>query len=89
MTELAVVTYDDPQERADELVPIGWCNPCVGEAKGAEALGAEPLEIHAGVTMMAIFQQLEGPDGSKKWVVITAPACMMHIDAKRSSPLVT
>jgi hypothetical protein len=83
-----VVSYPGQQDRADELVPIGWCNACVAEAAAALAAGHATPEIHAGVTLVPVAQQVNIPGIGPQWVVIAAPACTArHVTASRQSPL--
>jgi hypothetical protein len=84
---LLKAAFPDPQKAADRLVPLGWCNQCVGEAKQAEASGApQAPQISAAVTLILSVQQVPLPQGMSM-AVVPLPACWRHIVLSRSSGL--
>lgn len=90
--QATLATVTDPTEeiqvRADELVPIGWCNLCVAEAMEALSQGREPGIIHAGVTIIAVPSHLM-VNGMAQLIPISAPACLIrHLAARKPSSLV-
>jgi hypothetical protein len=87
---LVAYTYenDEIQARADELVPIGWCNQCAAAASHAKANGLPAAPVHAGVTMVPLPQQVAIPGAGTQIVVIAAPVCLArHLVTKKNSPL--
>jgi hypothetical protein len=79
--------FGELQARADELVPIGWCNQCVAEALTAVRDGKPVPVIYAGVTMVATMSHVMTPQGMQP-VIIPCPACLTrHLAARATSPL--
>lgn len=88
--QLVGVQYQNPQAAADKMVPIGWCNQCIGEAKLAEN-GGKPMteRIHAGVTLVPMLQQVQVPGMGTVPSVLALPVCWKHLTANPASGLLT
>lgn len=81
--------YRFVQNLADNGIPLGFCNVCVGEARLAEAEGQpEQKEVHAAVTMILSMQQVPVPGVGTQVVVVPMPACWDHINVNRVSGLI-
>jgi hypothetical protein len=81
--KLADASLAEIQNRASDLVPLGWCNQCITEAKG----GAKD-HVNAAITICSCVQQLR-INGQLTTMVLPLPLCNECIAIARTSNLLT
>jgi len=84
--ETVVYEFEDLQERAEALIPHGWCNACIAKAKAAQKAGVPAEKIYAAVTIVAQVTTISVPGmQGQQNAVMPLPTCIycLGLEEKR------